>query len=94
MSRGIETIDTVSPTGSSEATIMVSVRNVDRPTPASTPISSTLTRGTSGTSDGSREAEADGSAEASGSTAKSGSLEATGTGLESGTHVPPSPTGA
>ena len=45
MSRGIDTIETVLPTGSSEATIIVSVRAVLRPTPESTPISRTVMRG-------------------------------------------------
>src|SRR5919198_4668879 len=49
MSRGTEIIETVLPTGSSEATIIVSVRYVVRPTPASTPTTRTFSRcGTSG----------------------------------------------
>src|SRR5690349_8367218 len=48
MSRGTDTIDTVSVSGSSEAMIIVSVRYVLRPTPASTPTSRTLTRGSAG----------------------------------------------
>ena len=45
MSRGTETIETVLPTGSSEATIIVSVRAVLRPTPESTPMSRIVMRG-------------------------------------------------
>src|SRR5260221_14604737 len=44
VSRGTETIDTACPTGSSEATIIVSVLNEFRPTPESTPISSIVKR--------------------------------------------------
>src|SRR5579862_2194770 len=44
MSRGTETIDTVLVTGSNEATIIVSVRAVLRPTPESMPNSRTLIR--------------------------------------------------
>jgi hypothetical protein len=51
MSRGIEIIETVWPTGSSETTIIVSVRNVFRPTPWSTPTISTFWRGTPGGDD-------------------------------------------
>ena len=52
MSRGIETIETVLPTGSSETTIIVSVRSVFRPTPGSTPMSSTFWRGATGVAEG------------------------------------------
>ena len=52
MSRGIETIETVWPTGSSETTIIVSVRNVFRPTPWSTPMISTFWRGATGVAEG------------------------------------------
>ena len=52
MSRGTETIETVSLTLSSDATIIVSVRYVFRPTPASTPTRSTFTRGTAGVGEG------------------------------------------
>src|SRR5919107_609482 len=62
MSRGIEIIDTVLPTGSSDTTIIVSVRRVFRPTPESTPMMSTFWRGTRGAAEG----EADGPAEPSG----------------------------
>ena len=97
MSRGIDTIDTVFPTGSSEATIIVSVRAVLRPTPESTPISSTLIRGISGVgeADGSSEALAEGPVDGSsdGVTSKSGSFGSTGGGVASGTHAPPSATG-
>jgi hypothetical protein len=48
MSRGIEIIDTVWATGSRDATIIVSVRYVFRPIPASTPTSSTFWRATAG----------------------------------------------
>src|SRR6476660_7980147 len=48
MSRGTETNDTVFATGSSDATIIVSVRYVRRPTPASTPMMRALIRGTAG----------------------------------------------
>ena len=58
MSRGTDTIETVWATGSSEAMIIVSVRYVLRPTPASTPTSRTLTRGTVGVADGDGLAEA------------------------------------
>ena len=44
MSRGIETIETVSPTGSSETTISVSVSGVVRPGALSMPISRTFRR--------------------------------------------------
>ena len=44
MSRGIDTIETVSVVGSSETTIIVSVRYVRRPTPASTPMIRPLIR--------------------------------------------------
>ena len=44
MSRGMETIETVPATGSSEATIIVSVRYVLRVGAESTPTSRTLTR--------------------------------------------------
>ena len=47
-SRGKERSETVRATGSSDATIIVSVRNVLRPTPASTPRISTLIRPTAG----------------------------------------------
>ena len=52
MSRGIDAIETVFATGSSDTTIIVSVSAVVRPTPESMPISSTLTRGTVGVADG------------------------------------------
>jgi hypothetical protein len=52
MSRGIETIETVWPTGSSDTTIIVSVRNVFRPTPWSTPMISTFWRGAVGDGEG------------------------------------------
>ncbi len=48
MSRGTDTIDTVSEAGSIDATIIVSVRYVLRPTPESTPSSSRFTRGAAG----------------------------------------------
>src|SRR5450759_750742 len=48
MSRAGERRETVSVTGSSDATIRVSVRNVERPTPASTPMMSTLVRAPAG----------------------------------------------
>ena len=57
MSRGIETIDTVLPTGSRLATIIVSVRAVLRPTPESTPMSRTVTRGVSGVPLGDRDSD-------------------------------------
>ena len=52
MSRGIDAIETVLPTGSSDTTIIVSLSSVLRPTPESIPISSTFTRGTSGVAEG------------------------------------------
>jgi hypothetical protein len=48
MSRARERRETVSVTGSSDATIRVSVRNVERPTPASTPMMRTLVRAPAG----------------------------------------------
>src|SRR5438093_13340833 len=48
MSRGTDTIDTAPAAGSSEATIIVSVRNSDRPGPESTPSRSTVNRLVSG----------------------------------------------
>ena len=59
MSRGIEIIETVFDTGSSETTIIVSVRYVFRPTPASTPTIRPVTRGTVGLADGDAEASGD-----------------------------------
>jgi hypothetical protein len=52
MSRGIESIETVWPSGSTDITIIVSVRYVLRPTPASTPMTSTLIREASGVGEG------------------------------------------
>ena len=99
MSRGMEAMDTVFATGSSEATIIVSVSAVFRPTPESMPISRTLTRGTPGVADGAAdgEAEAEASAEAEvdvegdgdASMPKSGSSDATGGAVWSGTQAPP-----
>ena len=96
MSRGIDAMETVFPTGSSDATIIVSVSAVLRPTPESIPISSTFTRGIDGVGDGDAEAGADGSSESDGlaSRPKSGSSDATGGTDASGTHAPPSFTGA
>src|SRR5918993_5629141 len=94
MSRGSDSIETVLPTGSSEATIIVSVRNVERPIPESTPISSTFTRGTAGVAEGLAEADGGADAEPSGSMAKSGSSEATGAADASGTQAPPESTGS
>ena len=101
MSRGIETIETVFPTGSSEATIIVSVRKVwIVARPESTPISSTFTRGIAGVADGPADDASPedgtslGRSEGSGlSMPKSGSSDATAGGLPSGTQAPPSPTG-
>ena len=59
MSRGIEIIETVFDTGSSETTIIVSVRYVFRPTPESTPMIRPVTRGTVGLADGDAEASGD-----------------------------------
>ena len=67
MSRGIDTIDTVLPTGSSETTIIVSVRDVLRPTPESTPTTSPVTRGTVGVADGATDAEGSGDPDGAGS---------------------------
>ena len=58
MSRGIDAMETVFATGSSDATIIVSVSAVLRPTPESMPISRTFTRGIAGVGDGDGEAEA------------------------------------
>ena len=66
MSRASESIETVFATGSSDATISVSVRNVVRPTPASTPISSTFTRAAAGEGETVGEAPLAGSAVAPG----------------------------
>ena len=60
MSRGIDTIDTVWATGSSETTIIVSVRYVLRPTPESTPMIRPLIRGTAGVAEGSSDADGSG----------------------------------
>ena len=98
MSRGIDARETVFPTGSSDATIIVSVRAVFRPTPESTPISRTFTRGIAGVGDG--DVEADGEVDVwsvpdgLASIPKSGSSDATGGTDVSGTHAPPSLTGA
>ena len=92
----MDAIDTVFPTGSSDATIIVSVSAVFRPTPESMPMSSTLTRGTSGEADGDGDgdasADADGDGEAS--APKSGSSGATGGDVWSGTQAPPESTGS
>ena len=96
----MDAIDTVFPTGSSEATIIVSVRAVLRPTPESMPISSTLIRGTPGVPVGDAEGRADADADADttgdgeASMPKSGSSDATGGGVSSGTHAPPESTGS
>ena len=92
MSRGTEAMDTVLPTGSSEATIIVSVAAVLRPTPESIPISSTLMRGTSGVGVG--VGDADGCSDGDAATPKSGSLEATGGAVAAGIQAPPPTTGA
>ncbi len=57
-SRGKERSETVRATGSSDATIIVSVRNVLRPTPASTPRISTLIRPQSASRSGTARASA------------------------------------
>ena len=63
-----------------------------RPTPESTPISSTFTRGTAGVGEGlggRRGRRVAGRATSLGVTTKSGSSEATGGALPSGTQAPP-----
>ncbi len=81
MSRGIEIIETVLDTGSSETTIIVSVRYVFRPTPASTPTIRPVTRGTVGLADGDAEASGDPLGSGGGVSRFSGS----GSGLNDGT---------
>ena len=81
MSRGIEIIETVLDTGSSETTIMVSVRYVFRPTPESTPTIRPVTRGTVGLADGDAEARGDPLGSGGGVSKFSGS----GSGLNDGT---------
>ncbi len=85
MSRGIDTIETVFPTGSSEATIIVSVSAVFRPTPESTPMSRTVIRGWLGVGlgDGEPDAPADGSG------VSKGSSEIVGNGAFSSTPLSP-----
>ena len=85
MSRGTLTIETVEVAGSSETTIIVSVRYVRRPTPASTPTISALMRSLGGAlGDGESEPLAEGEAEAgrrklgSGAGVIDGSTAATG----------------
>ncbi len=90
----MDAIETVRPTGSSDATIIVSVRAVLRPTPESIPISSTLTRGIPGVGEGDGEASADADGVGEDSMPKSGSSDSTGGGVSAGTHAPPESTGS